>query len=69
MGTFPYEGEGWGLTTDGRALILSDGSNQLRFLDPGTFAVQRVADAGHVMPQKSTDFYPKVLSGLWMYEM
>jgi len=34
VGTFPYENEGWGLTTDGRALILSDGSNQLRFLDP-----------------------------------
>ena len=34
QGTFPYEGEGWGLTTDGRALIVSDGSNQLRFLDP-----------------------------------
>jgi uncharacterized protein (DUF1015 family) len=27
------------------------------------------AYAGEVMPQKSTDFYPKVLSGLWMYEM
>ncbi|MFL5539759.1 MAG: glutaminyl-peptide cyclotransferase [Longimicrobiaceae bacterium] len=37
VGTFPYEGEGWGLTTDGRALILSDGSNQLRFLDPNGF--------------------------------
>ncbi|MFL5386533.1 MAG: glutaminyl-peptide cyclotransferase [Longimicrobiaceae bacterium] len=34
VGTFQYEGEGWGLTTDGRALILSDGSSQLRFLDP-----------------------------------
>src|SRR5262249_25051007 len=40
-GTFPYQGEGWGLTTDGRSLIMSDGSNQLRFLDPATYAVQR----------------------------
>lgn len=43
-GTFPYQGEGWGLTTDGTSLILSDGSNQLRFLDPRTFAVQRTVD-------------------------
>jgi glutamine cyclotransferase len=41
VGTFPYEGEGWGLTTDGHALILSDGSNQLRFLDPNGFRVLR----------------------------
>lgn len=33
---FSYPGEGWGLTTDGDRLILSDGSPQLRFLDPQT---------------------------------
>jgi glutamine cyclotransferase len=38
---FTYTGEGWGLTTDGRALILSDGSNIIRFLDPVTFKVLR----------------------------
>jgi len=32
--TFRYTGEGWGLTTDGTHLILSDGSATLRFLDP-----------------------------------
>jgi glutamine cyclotransferase len=35
--TFHYEGEGWGLTEDGRDLILSDGTPTLRFLDPQTF--------------------------------
>lgn len=35
--TFTYTGEGWGLTTDGTRLIMSDGSAQLRFLDPVTF--------------------------------
>jgi glutamine cyclotransferase len=44
VGTFPYEGEGWGLTTDGHALILSDGSNQLRFLDPNGFRVLRTVN-------------------------
>jgi glutamine cyclotransferase len=38
---FAYEGEGWGLTTDGHWLILSDGTDQLRFLDPVTFKVRR----------------------------
>lgn len=36
--SFSYEGEGWGLTHDGRRLIMSDGSNQLTFRDPTTFA-------------------------------
>jgi glutamine cyclotransferase len=31
---FTYDGEGWGLTTDGTALILSDGTHRIRFLDP-----------------------------------
>lgn len=38
---FAYTGEGWGLTTDGRSLILSDGTDQLRFLDPATLSVTR----------------------------
>jgi glutaminyl-peptide cyclotransferase len=38
---FSYKGEGWGLTTDGRDLFMSDGSNVIRVLDPGTFAEKR----------------------------
>lgn len=34
--TFSYSGEGWGLTYDGSRLIMSDGSETLRFLDPAT---------------------------------
>jgi glutaminyl-peptide cyclotransferase len=34
--TFRYAGEGWGLTQDGRRLIMSDGTDRLRFLDPRT---------------------------------
>ncbi len=41
VGSFPYEGEGWGLTSDGQSLILSDGSNQLRFISPGSNTVRR----------------------------
>ena len=38
---FAYDGEGWGLTTDGQSLILSDGTDRLRFMDPATFRVVR----------------------------
>jgi glutamine cyclotransferase len=36
IGTFRYPGEGWGLTNNGRELIMSDGTDQLRFLNPET---------------------------------
>jgi len=35
-GSFAYSGEGWGITTDSRRLIASDGSAVLRFLDPAS---------------------------------
>src|SRR6185295_10571895 len=35
-GEFPYPGEGWGLTQDGKRIIMSDGTAQLRFWDPET---------------------------------
>ncbi|WP_417492811.1 glutaminyl-peptide cyclotransferase [Maricaulis sp.] len=41
---FAYPGEGWGLTTDGRQLILSDGSPQLRLLDPETLELTGTID-------------------------
>ena len=36
--TFTYKGEGWGLADDGKRLVMSDGSPNLRFLDPDTLA-------------------------------
>ncbi|GEM_PF-551053 len=36
-----YEGEGWGLCYDGEDLVMSDGSDELTFRDPTTFAVRR----------------------------
>lgn len=46
---FRYSGEGWGLTDDGKSLILSDGTAVLRFLDPKDAKVVKrlpVRDAG-----------------------
>jgi glutamine cyclotransferase len=38
---YPARMEGWGITTDGEQLIMSDGSNRLYFLDPESFRVKR----------------------------
>lgn len=40
-GEFSYEGQGWGLTTDGTSIIMSDGTSTLYWRDPVTFAVQK----------------------------
>ncbi len=40
--SFHYEGQGWGLTTDGKSLIMSDGSDSLRVVSPETFKLERV---------------------------
>jgi glutaminyl-peptide cyclotransferase len=40
-GEFHYSGEGWGLTEDGKNLIMSNGSDLLTFRDPATFAARR----------------------------
>ncbi|MGA7463582.1 MAG: hypothetical protein WBW69_25320, partial [Candidatus Korobacteraceae bacterium] len=47
------------------------GSAQVTFLmNPVRIEQMRdIAFAGEVMPQKSTDFYPKMLSGLTIYSV
>lgn len=39
--SFSYEGEGWGLTSDGSRLYLSDGTSTVRVINPSGFAVER----------------------------
>jgi glutamine cyclotransferase len=41
IGEWRYEGEGWGLTQNGTDIVMSDGTPQLRFLDPETLAERR----------------------------
>jgi hypothetical protein len=46
-----------------------NGAQACFFLHPVSVEqVREISFAGGVMPQKSTDFYPKMLSGLAMYE-
>jgi glutaminyl-peptide cyclotransferase len=67
---FSYEGEGWGLTTDGQSLILSDGTDRLRFLNPATFAVERsinVSDQGRPVARLNELDYVKgeIYANVW----
>ncbi len=41
LGSFRYEGEGWGLAFDGTSLVQSDGSDRLTFRSPRDFAAGR----------------------------
>eukprot|EP00455_Lapot_gusevi_P047677 TRINITY_DN647_c0_g1_i4.p1 TRINITY_DN647_c0_g1~~TRINITY_DN647_c0_g1_i4.p1 ORF type:complete len:288 (-),score=27.14 TRINITY_DN647_c0_g1_i4:39-902(-) len=53
--TVPTDLVGWGLTSDGQSLILSDGSNKLYFLDPETLGVKHMVE---VKQQKSSGVEP-----------
>jgi glutaminyl-peptide cyclotransferase len=70
--TFSYTGEGWGLTQDGKSLILSDGTATLRFLDPTTFKVLRsvtVTDHGKPIPPDQLNeleyVHGQIYANLW----
>jgi glutaminyl-peptide cyclotransferase len=68
--TFRYLGEGWGLTSDGTSLIMSDGTSRLRVLDPATGAVRRtvnVTDGGVPVDKLNELEYVKgkVLANIW----
>ena len=67
---FSYPGEGWGLTHDATNLIMSDGTADLRFLDPETFKERRrvtVTDGGRPVPRLNELEYVKgqVFANIW----
>lgn len=39
--SIPYRGEGWGITTDGEHLYMSDGTSTIRQVNPDTFATEK----------------------------
>ena len=42
IGTLPWSGEGWGITHDEKNLIISEGSDKLYFVEPGTLKLNKV---------------------------
>jgi len=70
-GTFSYPGEGWALTEDGRDIIMSDGSAQLRFLDPDTLKPVRLltvrADGAPVTNLNELEWVNgEILANVWL---
>lgn len=69
--SFKYTGEGWGLTHDQTSLIMSDGTEFLRFLDPMTFAERRrvrVTGVGQPVKNLNEIEYVKgeIFANIWM---
>jgi glutamine cyclotransferase len=74
LGTFRYPTEGWGMTHDGTALIMSDGSSTLRFLDPDTFEeigqIQVFDDQGPVSMLNELEYVQgKVYANVWQTDL
>jgi glutaminyl-peptide cyclotransferase len=70
LSDFRYEGEGWALTRDAKHIIMSDGTAQLRFLDPDTLAETRriaVTWNGKPVPLLNELEYVKgeILANVW----
>lgn len=71
LGTFSYEGEGWGLATVGDSLVLSDGTPELRFFDPATMKERkrvtvRFGDRPVTMINELEAIDGQVWANIWM---
>jgi glutamine cyclotransferase len=42
LGTLPWSGEGWGITENGTELIISEGSDKLYFVQPGSLKLNKI---------------------------
>ena len=71
---FRYNGEGWGLTHDGKHLFMSDGTHVIRIVDPETFKVVRAIvvldEAGKPLLRLNELEYVKgeIWANIWMSE-
>lgn len=70
IGSFHYPGEGWALTSDGSDILMSDGSPQIRVIDPATFKEKRritVTYNGHPIRQVNELEYVdgQILANIW----
>ena len=70
LGEWRYPGEGWALTSDGTHLVMSDGTAQLRILDPATLRELRritvTADGVPVTKLNELEYVNgEVLANIW----
>lgn len=74
IGEFTYPTEGWGITHDGRRLIMSDGSATLYFWDPETFTPVDSVDvydvSGPVMRLNELEYINgEVWANVWLTDL
>jgi glutamine cyclotransferase len=63
---FKYDTEGWGITYDGKNLVMSDGSNTLTYLDPETFQpVRRLNVTWNGRPQDELNELEYIEGEIW----
>jgi len=70
--SYPYDG--WGITDDGNELIVSDGSEVIRFLDPNDFSLLRKiqAHAGDRVIDRLNELeyiHGKIYSNVWYTDL
>jgi glutamine cyclotransferase len=68
--SFTYPSEGWGLTTDGQRLIMSDGTATIHFLDPATLeqtgAIEVYDDRGPVVRLNELEYVRgEIYANVW----
>jgi len=68
--SFHYAGEGWGLTQDGARILMSDGTQFIRFLDPETLAeTGRIAVTDRGQPVRNINELEwvkgEILANIW----
>ena len=69
-----YAGEGWGLTHDGKHLIMSDGTSRITFRNPKTFEATRTIDVynhqGPISQLNELEFIDGLIfANIWMSDV
>lgn len=69
----PFKGEGWGMTNDGKNLIVSNGSSSLYYYEPGTLKLLKVVNVtenGTAVPNVNELEYIDgyVYANQWQYD-
>lgn len=71
LSEFHYPGEGWALTTNGKHILMSDGTDQIRVLDPETMRqIRRISVTADGRPLKNLNELEwvdgEILANVWM---
>lgn len=71
LGEFHYPGEGWAMTYDGSHILMSDGTDQIRVLDPATMQeVRRITVTANGQPLDMINELEwvdgQILANVWM---